>query len=67
MHINRQIELFLKDHNMPPTKFGRMAAHDPRLVFDIRMGRELRPETKQKLELFITDFPQRMNVTGPSL
>ena len=44
MHIKRLIERFLRDQGLPPTKFGRLAARDPRLVLDIRMGREIRPE-----------------------
>ena len=28
----REIERFLKSTGMPPTKFGRLAAQDPRLV-----------------------------------
>jgi hypothetical protein len=54
MHINRQIEKFLRDQDMPPTKFGRLAVGDPRLVLDIRMGREIRPAMIAKLERFMT-------------
>lgn len=42
MHINRRIERFLIQYNYPATKFGRMVAGDPRLVLDMRRGRELR-------------------------
>ena len=38
MHITRLIERFLQDQGLPPRKFGRLAAGDPRLVLDIRMG-----------------------------
>ena len=41
-HINRKIECFLIQYDMPATKFGRLAARDPRLVLDMRNGRELR-------------------------
>jgi hypothetical protein len=34
----RTIETFLRTHNLPATKFGRLAAHDPRFVLDLRMG-----------------------------
>ncbi len=40
MNIRRRIELFLNATKMPPTRFGRLAAGDPRLVFDLRRGRE---------------------------
>ena len=43
MHINSLVERFLHEQAMPPTVFGRLAARDPRLVLDMRMGRELRP------------------------
>jgi len=41
----RQIEIFLRETDMPWTKFGRLAAHDPRFVQDLRNGRQPRPET----------------------
>ncbi len=56
MHINRRIEHFLREHDMPPTKFGRLAAHDPRIVLDIRMGREIRPCTAQRISAFIDSY-----------
>lgn len=42
----RTIETFLRAHSMPATKFGRLAAHDPRFVLDLRMGRIARPDTE---------------------
>jgi hypothetical protein len=56
MHINRRIERFLREHDMPPTKFGRLAAHDPRIVLDIRMGREIRPCTARRISAFIDAY-----------
>jgi hypothetical protein len=56
MHITRLIERFLRDQNLPPTKFGRLAARDPRLVLDIRMGREIRPEMEAKLRQFMGTY-----------
>ncbi len=56
MHINRRVEIFLREHDMPPTKFGRLAAHDPRIVLDMRMGREVRPGTAQRLSSFIENY-----------
>lgn len=56
MHINRLVERFLKEQRLPPTKFGRLAAHDPRLVLDMRMGRTIRPETEAKLRQFIANY-----------
>ncbi len=31
----RRIEQFLTRYAMPPTKFGRLAVHDPRFVLDL--------------------------------
>lgn len=36
----QRIEAFLKESHMPPSVFGRAAVHDPRLVSDLRGGRE---------------------------
>ena len=38
VNIRREIELFLRRSGMRPARFGRLAARDPRLVFDIRAG-----------------------------
>lgn len=40
MHLLRRIERHLRRHDTPPTRFGREAARDPRLVHDLRNGRE---------------------------
>lgn len=56
MQINRQIEIFLREQHMPPTKFGRLAARDPRLVLDIRMGREIRPALAARLMQFMAHY-----------
>lgn len=57
MHINHLVERFLREQNLPPTKFGRLAARDPRLVLDMRMGREVRPEMEIKLRHYIATYP----------
>ena len=50
----RQIEKFLHETGMPWTRFGRLAAHDPRFVEDLRNGRCPRPETEARIERFIS-------------
>jgi len=52
----RQIEQFLRHHEMPATKFGRLAAHDPRFVLDLRMGREPRHATAARIEGFMRGY-----------
>lgn len=52
----RRIEKFLKEHNMPPTKFGRLATHDPRFVLDLRNGRSPREDTAAKVQDFMRSY-----------
>jgi hypothetical protein len=59
MHIKRLIERFLRDEGLAATKFGRLAARDPRLVLDIRMGREIRPAMEEKLRAFMCSYGER--------
>lgn len=40
MELLYRIEAHLKRTGIPPTRFGREAVRDPRLVFDLRNGRE---------------------------
>ena len=52
----RKIEKFLRRTNMPATKFGRLAAHDPRFVLDLRMGRIPRAQTEKRIEHFMNKY-----------
>jgi hypothetical protein len=54
----RQIEVFLRNTRMPPTTFGRLAARDPRFVFDLRKGREPRPCTERRVEHFMNNYQE---------
>lgn len=47
------VERHLRKNGMPPSRFGREAAGDPRFVFDLRRGREPRPETDARVRRFI--------------
>ena len=40
MNLLRRIERHLRRHAMAPTRFGREAANDPRLIEDLRNGRQ---------------------------
>lgn len=40
MALLREIERYLRASAMKPTVFGRAAVNDPRLVSDLRRGRE---------------------------
>jgi hypothetical protein len=52
----RTVEKFLKEHQMPATKFGRLAANDPRFVLDLRMGREPRRALETRVEHFMNTY-----------
>lgn len=49
------IERYLKTSHMPETKFGRLAVNDPRLVGDLRRGREPGPDTIRRVTTFIRE------------
>lgn len=55
----RKVENFLKTHDMAATKFGRLAAHDPRFVLDLRMGRVPRPETEARTLRWMANYEAR--------
>ncbi len=48
-----KIESHLRATQVSPTRFGRDAARDPRLVFDLRNGREPRDALTLRLLSFI--------------
>ena len=52
----RKIEQFLEHSGMAWTKFGRLVAHDPRLVGDMRNGRVPREALQNRIENFITAY-----------
>ncbi|WP_375290566.1 hypothetical protein [Qipengyuania sp.] len=52
----RSIEPFLRRHHMAPTHFGRLAAHDPRLVFDLRDGREAGRVVEARCQAFMAGY-----------
>lgn len=55
------IERFLRDHDIPPTRFGRECARDPRLVFDLRLGREPGDRVKRRIEHFMNTYRRSIN------
>jgi hypothetical protein len=58
----RKIEQFLRRHDMPATKFGRLAVRDPRLVLDLRNGREPRSRMEARVEHFMNTFGAHTHV-----
>jgi hypothetical protein len=57
----RKIEQFLRRHQMPATKFGRLAARDPRFVLDLRNGREPRSATERRVEHFMNNYAEQVH------
>jgi hypothetical protein len=53
MYLMRRIQLFLKRAEMAPTRFGREAVGDPRLVSDMKNGRELRDATIARIQAWL--------------
>lgn len=53
MHLMHRIQLFLKRADMAPTRFGREAVGDPRLIPDMRNGRELRDTTAARIHAWL--------------
>ncbi|MCX7282943.1 MAG: hypothetical protein NTX28_02675 [Novosphingobium sp.] len=58
----RRVEKFIERTGMPVTKFGRLAAHDPRLVGDLRNGREPRSAMVTRVEHFMNTFAENVHV-----
>jgi hypothetical protein len=58
----RRIEKFLRETGMPWTKFGRLAAHDPRFVQDLRNGRTPRHATASRVEHFMNTYQEPRHV-----
>ncbi|MET1756757.1 hypothetical protein ABVV53_15030 [Novosphingobium sp. RD2P27] len=54
----RRIERFLRTTGMPWTRFGRLAAGDPRLVADLRNGRTPRPTMERRVEHFMNTYQE---------
>jgi len=53
VHILRDVEKYLRISKTPAARFGREAMKDPRFVFDLRNGREPRPETVERVKAFL--------------
>ncbi len=60
MLISR-IERFLRETDMPWTKFGRLAVSDPRFVGDLRNGRLPRPDTEERVEHFMNIYRKEVS------
>ena len=57
MCLLNRINGYLRATAMRESTFGRRAINDPRLVHDLRHGRELRPRTVARVEAFLAGGP----------
>lgn len=53
-----RIERYLRLTRMPPSRFGRLAAHDPNFVFNLRDGREPREPTIRRIAAWLDGAEQ---------
>ena len=53
MELLDQIETYLAQHRIPPSKFGRLAVGDPRFVDDLRGGRMPRARTCERVRTYL--------------
>jgi len=66
MSMLRKIELYLKETAMPPTRFGRLAVNDPRLVGDLKNGREPGSRIVARIEAFLAHGPENPLPESPA-
>jgi len=53
MSLLPRIDRYLRATEMPPTTFGRRAVNDPRLLRDLRNGRQLGRRLTARVERFL--------------
>ena len=51
-----RVERFMRRHDIAPSRLGRDALKDPTFVFDLRAGQVLRPETMDRVELYMRNY-----------
>ncbi|WP_200940751.1 hypothetical protein [Sphingomonas sp. Leaf339] len=55
MSLLIKIDRYLRETGISVSRFGREAVNDPRLIFDLRRGRDPGPEITAKVEAYIAD------------
>ncbi|MBZ6379251.1 hypothetical protein B5C34_08725 [Pacificimonas flava] len=53
MSVLVRIDRVMRKTGMSATRIGREAVNDPRLVFDLRGGRTLRPQTERRVNAYL--------------
>lgn len=59
LELKAEIAKFLVLHNLAPSAFGELACNDRGLLGKMEKGRELRFETRQRIEEFMTTYNQQ--------
>lgn len=59
-----RIERACADRNILPSRFGRRATNDPQLIYDIRKGRRLRAETRDRIETYLRRLERLASMKG---
>lgn len=62
MEILSRIESHLLRHKLAPSRFGRGLCNDPRLVFDLRNGRQLRRALHKRIVVHLQDGTKRDHI-----
>ncbi len=57
MSVLIRIDCYLRRTGLPVTLFGRLAVNDPRLVHDLKRGREPRAKMLRRIENFMLRHP----------
>lgn len=53
MSILANIDVVMRRTGISATRIGREAVGDPRLVFDLRAGRRMRPATERRVRAYL--------------
>jgi hypothetical protein len=53
VYLLNKVEKFLRQSDVAPTRFGRDVVGDPRFVFDLRNGRDPRPQTVARVLAYL--------------
>lgn len=56
MNLLHAIETCLRRTDLPPSRFGRNAVRDPRLVHDLRRGRQPGPAVERRVRAYIASL-----------
>jgi hypothetical protein len=54
----KEVEKYIRQNGIAPTRFGRDVLRDPRFVFDLRNGRDPRPGTIARVRAFLEEATQ---------